>query len=57
MNPQYKSSAVRVLEDVPQQTITEKRRSLREERLRQIGQRTSMIERDIEKLTQLTTTR
>ncbi|TYP78252.1 hypothetical protein [Paenibacillus methanolicus] len=47
-------SAVKVLEDVSQQSIIEKRRKLRELKLKQIGQRTSLIERDIERLAQLT---
>jgi hypothetical protein len=47
-------SRVKVLEDVTQQSIIEKRRKLREEKLTQIGQRASMIERDIERIKQLT---
>jgi hypothetical protein len=47
-------SPVKVLEDVSQQSIIERRRKLREQKLKQIGQRTSMIERDIERLAQFT---
>lgn len=48
------AAAVRVIEDVPQQSIIQKRRKLREQMLKQIGQRTSITEHNIERLAQLT---
>ncbi|MFD2614679.1 hypothetical protein [Paenibacillus gansuensis] len=45
---------VQVIMDVPQQSIIQKRRRLREEMLKRIGQRTSVTEHNIERLAQLT---
>ncbi|WP_176444915.1 hypothetical protein [Paenibacillus herberti] len=47
-------AVVRVIEDVPQQSIIQNRRRLREQLLKQIGQRTSVTEHKIEQLAQLT---
>lgn len=54
--PKQNNSAavVQVIEDVPQQSIIQKRRKLREERLKQIGQRASVTKHQIERLAQLT---
>jgi hypothetical protein len=48
------SVTVRVIEDVSQQNIIQKRRKSREQLLKQIGQRTSVTKQNIERLAQLT---
>lgn len=45
---------VRVIEDVSQQNIIQNRRKSREQMLKQIGQRTSITEQNIERLAELT---
>lgn len=49
-----KSDNVMVIKDVSQQKIIQNRRKLREQMLKQIGQRTSNTERNIEQLAKLT---
>lgn len=48
------AAVVRVIEDVPQQSIIQKRRKLRKQTLKHIGQRTSVTEHQIERLAQMT---
>ncbi|CCC86402.1 hypothetical protein [Paenibacillus polymyxa] len=45
---------VKLVEDLTQQNIIAKRRKQREQVLKQIGQRTSVTEQDIEQLVKLT---
>ncbi|KJD42355.1 MULTISPECIES: hypothetical protein [Paenibacillus] len=45
---------VKLVEDLTQQSIIAKRRKQREQMLKQIGQRTSVTEQDIERLVKLT---
>lgn len=52
--PSNIAAAVRVIEDVSQNSIIQKRRKLREQKLKQIGQRTSITEHQIERLARLT---
>ncbi|MFD1956468.1 hypothetical protein ACFSL6_20355 [Paenibacillus thailandensis] len=49
-----KTIAVHVIEDISQRNIIRKRRQLREQMLKQVSQRTSIIERKIERLAELT---
>ena len=48
------ADTVRVVVDVSQQNIIQNRRKLREQMLKQLGQRTSIAERNIERLVHLT---
>lgn len=48
------AGSIRVVKDVPQQTIIQKRREQREQLLKRIGQLTSTTEQTIERLAQLT---
>jgi hypothetical protein len=52
--PTNHAATVRVIEDVSQQSIIQNRRKLREQMLKQIGQRTSVTEQNIERLAQMT---
>ncbi|WP_169089233.1 hypothetical protein [Paenibacillus sp. PL91] len=49
-----KSDNVLVIKDISQQNIIQNRRKLREQMLKQIGQRTSITEHNIEQLAKLT---
>jgi hypothetical protein len=48
------TATVRVIVDVSQEIIIQNRRKLREQMLKQLGQRTSKAEQNIERLMQLT---
>jgi hypothetical protein len=48
------TATVRVIVDVSQENIIQNRRKLREKMLKQLGQRTSKAEQNIERLMQLT---
>lgn len=54
LKPTNTAATVRVVVDVSQQNIIQNRRKLREQMLKQLGQRTSIAERNIERLVQLT---